>query len=130
MLASKTRGTVKDPKVIQFQGAVVSAQSLEDAAKLSIAAQALEGTGPLASALKTASKEALAKFTKQNPDFTFTVLGRTIGTKNKPTAEKTGPKTDLPKATKKKVAEKKVAVPKKASKAEKKAAPVKKKAKK
>lgn len=138
----QSRGPVRDPEVIKFQGIIASAQSLEEAASLSLVCEALTGKGPLAKVLKTTTKEVVDKFKKQNPEFTFTVLGRAVGTKNKPDAAKTGPKTDAPakaatkvpakpkgkaKATPSKAATKPVEVPKKASK---KATPVKKKAKK
>ena len=107
----KSRGEVKDLKVIEFQGLAASAESLLDAAMVSLVASALDGNGPLASVLKKTAKEVLEKFSKQNPSYQFTKLGRTIGTKNKPDAEKPGPKSDTPKTTKKAVA-----VPKKATK--------------
>lgn len=116
----KSRGEVKDLKVIEFQGLAASAESLLDAAMVSLVASALDGNGPLASVLKKTAKEVLEKFSKQNPSYQFTKLGRTIGTKNKPDAEKPGPKSDTPK--------KAVAVPKKVAKtADKKSKPVDKK---
>ena len=107
----KSRGEVKDLKVIEFQGLAASAESLLDAAMVSLVASALDGNGPLASVLKKTAKEVLEKFSKQNPSYQFTKLGRTIGTKNKPDAEKPGPKSDTPKVVKKAVA-----VPKKTAK--------------
>lgn len=100
----KSRGEVKDVKVIEFQGLAASAESLLDAAMVSLVASALDGNGPLASVLKKTAKEVLEKFSKQNPSYQFTKLGRTIGTKNKPDAEKPGPKSDTPKPSKKAVA--------------------------
>ncbi len=124
----KSRGEVKDVKVIEFQGVAASAESLLDAAMISLATAALDGTGPLASVLKKTAKEVVEKFSKQNPSYQFTKLGRTIGTKNKPDALPTGPKTDKPKKTtdkpvKKASPKKSEPVPKKAAK---KVAPVKK----
>ena len=107
----KSRGEVKDLKVIEFQGLAASAESLLDAAMVSLVASALDGNGPLASVLKKTAKEVLEKFSKQNPSYQFTKLGRTIGTRNKPDAEKPGPKSDTPKTAKKAVA-----VPKKVAK--------------
>ena len=119
----QSRGPVKDPEVIKFQGIIASAQSLEEAASLSLVCEALTGKGPLAKVLKTTTKEVVDKFKKQNPEFTFTVLGRAVGTRNKPDAAKTGPKTGellkpkgKAKATPAKAPTKAIAVPKKDSK--------------
>jgi hypothetical protein len=119
----KTRGEVKDLKVIQFQGLVASAHSLLEAAMISLVSEALDGNGPLGATLKKTAKDVVAKFTKQNPDYEFTVLGRQPGTKNKPDAAKTGPKTNAPTKATPKVSPKKE-VPKK--KETKKSKPVKK----
>lgn len=126
----KTRGEIKDVKVIQFQGVVATAHSLLEAAMISLVCEALDGNGPMASTLKKTAKEVVEKFNKQNPDYEFTVLGRKVGSKNPPNSEKTGPKTStLPKLSKKdkeapRKASKSDPVPKKVTKAGKK--PVKK----
>lgn len=114
----KTRGEIKDLKVIQFQGLVASAHSLLEAAMISLVSEALDGNGPLGATLKKTAKDVVAKFTKQNPDYEFTVLGRQPGSKNPPGSAKTGPKTSTPT---------KVPTPKKATAPKKKSKPVDKK---
>lgn len=112
-----SRDKILKKDIITTSGGILMAHTLEEAAKISLCFEALEGKGSLASALKAEAKKTLEKFTKANPDFKFSTVGRRMG--SSPT-KKADPKTvKLPKASKSgKVAKapKKAAKPTKAAK--------------
>lgn len=61
---------------IKFQYLLVKGDTLQESAELSLVAEALEGRGPLAKALKAEAKDLIGKFEKSNPDFKFSPFKR------------------------------------------------------
>jgi hypothetical protein len=74
-----SRNKIVKKDIISTPGGIVMAHSLDEAAKISLCFDALEGKGPLASVLKTEAKKTIEKFSKANPEFKFGVVGRRMG---------------------------------------------------
>lgn len=79
----KARHNIVNKSIISVQGMKFYAHTLEDAAKVQLFLQALEGKGPISKLLKDEAKKLTEKFSKANPDFEFAVIGRKCGSKNK-----------------------------------------------
>ncbi len=90
-----SRSKINKKDIITTPGGIVMAHTLEEAAKISLCFEALEGKGALASVLKTESKKVMEKFVKANPEFKFGPVGRKMGY-TKPVATKTVKKAAKP----------------------------------
>lgn len=93
--------------IIKTQNCTFTAESLLEAAQVSLLMDAVSGTGPLSSVLKSEAKKLAEKFAKANPQFEFSVFGRRYGSKNPEGAAKPGPKTTKETTKPKKAVEKK-----------------------
>lgn len=103
---------------IPHQKAVLKGDTLEQAAMVSVIADAFQGRGPLSKPLKDAAKSLVEKFEKSNPDFKFSKFSRdrsksseapTKSSKSKPEKakpSKTGKKADAKSKPSKKASKK------------------------
>lgn len=87
---------------IPVQAIKLQGDTLQESAMATLIAQAWEGKGPLAKALKTESQALVDKFTKSNPEFKFSKFGRDRSkAESKPAPKvKTKPTKSSKKATK------------------------------
>lgn len=81
MISTRPFGHPKARKFINgnhlpIQAVTLQGDTLQEAAMATIIAQAWEGKGPLAKALKAEATTLSDKFTKSNPEFKFSKFGR------------------------------------------------------
>ena len=81
MITTKPFGHPKARKFINgnhipVQAVKLQGDTLQESAMVAVIAQAWEGKGPLAKALKSEATTLVEKFTKSNPEFKFSKFGR------------------------------------------------------